>query len=420
MQLQANVAFHPSEEIDAYLTRAFDHLAIEESMRQLLCRSHREIQFELPLKRLDGSFAVFHGYRVQHNQARGPFKGGLRYHPDVDLEHFRALATLMTCKTACVNVPFGGGKGGIDCDPAELSSHELEVLTKTYVQRLQPLLGPNRDIPAPDMGTTAREMAWILEAYSKGNGFEPAVVTGKPVELGGSKQRKAATGRGVALVTGWACEAQGIELDGASVALQGYGNVGAHAARFLVEGGAKIVAISDQYGGVHNGDGLELDAIDEGLSRDDTGKLTQLELRAESITNQDLLGLDVDVLIPAAVGGAIDCDNVEEVRAELIVEAANLPITAEAHDRLREREVRIVPDILANAGGVIASYFEWVQGRHRYSWENARLDDELEELLELAWGQVCERARRESIDDRLAAQAIALERITKASHLRGF
>lgn len=415
----------PLECAQAFLGEALRRIGADEEQRELLSGSHREIKVELPIRRDDGELAVFSGFRVQHDHARGPFKGGLRYHPSVDLDHARGLASVMTWKTALVDVPFGGAKGGIACDTHELSSQELEVLTKRFVDRMEVVLGPNRDIPAPDVGTGPREMAWIVEQYSKSNGYEPGVVTGKPIQLGGSPGRTEATGRGVAMVTEWACEAHGIDVEGASVAIQGFGNVGSHAARFLAERGADVVAVSDARGGVHREGGIDVASLlrqkwEVERQEGTYAALQEFELQAGSITNDELLTLDVDVLIPAAIEGVLNGSNADEIDADLIVEAANLPTDCHAARVLEERGIPVVPDILANAGGVTVSYLEWVQNRKRYRWAEERVNDELEGFLRRAWDDVHAAAEEDGVSYRLAAYRIAAARVMEATRLRGF
>lgn len=419
---ESNGRTQPTPETDSgtFLRSALDRLNVDEQMRCLLTYPYRELRVELPLVRDDGSLCVFNGYRVQHDHSRGPFKGGLRFHPDVDLSHFRALASTMTWKCALVDVPFGGGKGGIDCDPHDLSDREKEVLTKRFVERLDGFIGPDIDIPAPDMGTGEREMAWLFQAYSEDYGHEPAVVTGKPIELGGSLGRASATGRGVMLLTTWVCEKHDIGLEGATVAIQGFGNVARHAARLLAEKGARIVAVSGKSSGCYNGDGLDIPSMFDEIESDKIETITDTRAQHESIPNDDLLALDVDVLIPAAIGGVINGDNAEQVRASLIVEAANLPVTAEADRALRSREIPIVPDILANAGGVTVSYLEWVQNRQRYRWTEQRVHEELEQKLRQAWDDVRRRAAEEDAGYRDAAYMIGVERVKQSIQLRGF
>ncbi len=411
----------PRKSCESFLNDAFEHLEVDPEMQQLLRSPYREVRFELPLKRDDGSSSLFYGYRVQHNQSRGPFKGGLRYHKEVNLEHFVALAEIMTWKTSLLDLPFGGAKGGIDCDPIQLSSNELETLTKRYVQRISMLIGPDRDIPAPDMGTGPREMAWIVDAFSLIEAFNLAVATGKPIELGGAKGRLEATGYGVALITSMAADELGIDISAAKAAIQGFGNVGSNAARFLHERGTKIIAVSDYSCGLYNEVGLDIDRlVDMANHKQKGGKLSECSGDFKKITNDELLQLDVDVLIPAALGGVINKDNVENVKAKMIVEAANMPITCDADTNLNDKGVVVIPDILANAGGVTVSYLEWVQNRQGYQWEKQKIMDELERRLKRSWEEVKSRARRDELNYRKAAYVIALERIIKAIHLRGF
>jgi glutamate dehydrogenase (NAD(P)+) len=410
----------PVQSGEQFLDRAFDHLQIETHMRHLLRACYREVRFELPLKRDDGSMALFTGYRVQHDQSLGPFKGGLRFHPDVDMDHFVALARLMTWKCALLGLPFGGAKGGVDCDPEELSAREMENLTKRLVTRLDMIIGPNRDIPAPDMGTGPQEMAWIVDAYAHRFGYSPGVVTGKPIALGGSEGRLQATGRGVAQIAELAAEAHGLDIDEASVAIQGFGNVGSNAARFLHDRGARVVAVSDVGGGKHDADGLQMDRLLD--ARDSSPRPVssdEVELAGDEISNQDLLELEVDILIPAAIGHVITRDNVEDVKAGLIVEAANMPIDSEADETLAERGVHVVPDLLANAGGVTVSFLEWVQNQNRYQWSEEKVNAELKGRMEQAWQTASQRAEEENISLRLAAYSIAVERVVNAIQLRG-
>lgn len=411
----------PHECTDAYLEQATQRLGTAEEMYLLLRTPYREVRLELPIRQDDGSLRVFEGYRVQHNNARGPFKGGLRFHPDVDIPHFRGLAALMSWKTALMDLPLGGAKGGINCDPRALSLRELETLVKRFTDRMASLLGPDDDIAAPDVGTGEREMAWIFEAYSRLHGDSPAVVTGKPLQLGGSAGRAAATGRGVALATAWAAEELGIELKGARVAIQGFGNVGSYTAKFLADRGATIVAISGSKGGISNQGGLDIGtAFTAVTSTVRPPAVADIDVPAEPMTNADLLTADVDILIPAALQGAISADNVADVQASLVVEAANLPVTCDADRILRDRGVTVIPDILASAGGVTVSYLEWVQNRQRYRWNETRVNRDLEQVLRQAWDDVVARVRSDGLSYREAAWIIGVDRVREAIELRGF
>jgi len=407
---------------ERFLNDAFRLLDIPSEIRQMMRSPYREVRFELPLKRDDGTSKLFYGYRVQHNQSRGPFKGGLRYHPDVDLEHFIGLAEVMTWKTSLFDLPFGGAKGGINCNPRELSENELETLTKQYVRRMLTLLGADRDIPAPDMGTGPKEMAWILDECAHNGGFNPAVVTGKPCELGGAAGRLEATGFGVALMTAKAAIVRGIEIEGATVAIQGMGNVGEYAARFLADRGAKVVALSNSSCGLYQKTGLDVGKIFDEIHTANNPKKPIDELTGDfdKISNEELLQLNVDILIPAAASDVIHEGNVDKLRAIMIIEAANIPVSCSAVDILEERQIPIVPDILANSGGVTASYFEWVQNRQRSQWSRKKVMKKLEKRLNLVWNIVETKASQEQLSYRQAAYAIALQRVIAAANLRGF
>ncbi len=420
--MQAPDGHNPQECNENFLSAALNRVNAGEEMSYLLRTPLREVKFELPLREDDGSLRVFQGYRVQHNHSRGPFKGGLRFHPQVGLGHFRGLASAMTYKTAVVNIPLGGAKGGIDCDPDELDLPELEALTKQYTEKMAPLMGPSMDVPAPDMGTNGQVMAWIYEAYSRTKGGDaPGVVTGKPLALGGSYGRTEATGRGVATVAAWAAEENGIDLDGARIAVQGFGNVGSHTALFMAEKGAKVVALSDKYGALYNSDGLDVDDLmDQHQRRGLNSPIGELDVEAERIDGDELPKVEVDVLIPAAVEGMIHENNVDDINARMIVEGANLPTTCGADERLKERGIPTVPDILANAGGVTVSYLEWVQNQQGLRWSRERVLETLEELLADAWETVRGCAENEKLSYRDAAYFIAAERVKEAIELRGF
>jgi len=390
------------------------------AQRQLLLQSFREVVVQIPLKvHRDGCehLHTFTGYRVQHNHARGPFKGGLRFHPEVKLEEVRALAQLMTWKTALVDIPFGGAKGGIACNPGDLNDHEIEILTKRFTQKMIPVLGVHEDIPAPDINTNPQVMAWIFEEYSKSSGYAPAIVTGKPLELGGIPGRLEATGYGVAFVSSMVCDDLPLPLKGARVAIQGFGNVGSHAAWHLQSRGARIIALSDMYGGVFCEDGVDIDAAIEYVSN--KGRLEGLD-GTQAISNEELLALPCDILVPAALEGVINCDNEADVRAKLIVEAANLPVTHMADDKLRGRGIVIVPDILANAGGVIVSYFEWVQNIQQFPWDKETVFSRLEAKLRQAYHETREHSKSSGTSMRTAAYELAVSRVLRAIELRGF
>lgn len=403
-----------------FLERAFERLTLEPAQRELLLHSFREVAVQIPLEvRRDGrvKLETFSGFRVQHNHARGPFKGGLRFHPDVNQGEVRALAQLMTWKSALVDIPFGGAKGGIAVDPARLSHGELETLTKRFVQKMAPVIGVNQDISAPDVNTNPQVMAWFFEEYSKTHGYEPAIVTGKPLDLGGAEGRLEATGHGVAFITARACRDLSLDLGEARIVVQGFGNVGSHAARRLTELGARVIAVSDMYGGVYCGEGVDIDKAIAHVAA--TGRLEQLP-GTQALDNDELLELPCDVLIPAALDGTVHCDNEERIRARLIVEAANMPVTHGADASLAARNVPIIPDVLANAGGVIASYFEWVQNLQQLPWSREVLLQRLEDHLGHAYDAVGDLAASQLIDARTAAYELAIQRVLRAIELRGF
>jgi len=400
--------------------RAADLLDLSPEWRTLVRTPFREMKVEVPLYREDGTFTTFIGYRVQHNGARGPFKGGIRFSSLVDEQEVRALAETMTYKTALVDIPFGGGKGGVNVNPPELSKRELEHVTRRYVSRIHLILGPNRDVPAPDMGTNAQTMAWIVDQYGRQHGYNPAVVTGKPLELGGSPGREQATGRGVMLVTlAAARDHLGKAPADLRVAVQGFGNVGMNAALLLAERGATVVAVSDHTGGYYNPDGLDLDDM-AAYARSEASRYT-LEgyTGADHVSADEFMGVECDVLIPAAIESAIHSDNVDSVQARLVVEGANLPVTPRADAALRDRGVLVVPDILANAGGVIVSYFEWSQNFQQYRWSLDDVNDRLERILLKAYADVKEKQEALGSTMREAAFALAIGRVVSAEKLRG-
>ena len=403
------------ENTNRLFDKAANALHLSEEMRLLLKTPFREIRVEVPVEMDDGSLEIFIGYRVQHSGARGPMKGGLRFHPEVDFDEVRSLASLMTWKTALVNVPFGGAKGGISCDPKKMSDGEVERLTRKFTSRIGFAFGIQRDIPAPDVNTNAQIMAWIMDQYGARYGYTPGIVTGKPVEIGGSPGREAATGRGVSIITREAARDFDIDLKGARIVIQGFGNVGSFAARFLHESGAKIVAVSDAEGGLFSSEGLDVLTLCDLLA-------TERSIQgydAEKITNEELLQLECDILIPAALGGAINDENAREVKARMIVEAANSPLTTNADAILGERGVIIAPDILANAGGVTVSYFEWVQNIQAFPWEEAEVNERLERIMTRAYGQVREAMERDDLNMRTAAFSLAIHRVAEAERIRG-
>ena len=408
---------HANEAARIYFDRAAAQLDLSESMRRLLLTAKREVRVQLPIERDSGEIATFIGYRVQHNDARGPFKGGLRYHPKVELDDVRALAALMTWKTAVVDIPFGGAKGGVTIAPADCSLRELERVTRKFVDAIHDLFGPDVDIPAPDMGTTADMMAWIMNQYGKYHGFSPACVTGKPVEFHGLPGREEATGRGVGALTLKLLSRLGRKIPGTRIAIQGFGNVGTHAAKYLHDAECRIVAVGDATDSFHNPRGLDvLELLRH--ARSHAGRLVGFG-GGEAITGSELLAADCDVLIPAALGGVITGTNAAAIRAPIVVEAANAPIEPAADDLLAARGVVVLPDILANAGGVTASWFEWVQNRQHYRWSLDRVRGELDRILGQAFEQVWQLSASRQVPLRTAAYMLGVGRVARATVLGG-
>jgi glutamate dehydrogenase (NAD(P)+) len=401
----------------AQFDAAADHIALEPGLRAVLRVAQRELTVHFPVKRDDGSVEVFQGYRVQHNVARGPAKGGLRFHARTDLDDVRALAMWMTWKAALVDVPFGGAKGGVTCDPSTMSSKELEALTRRFATELEGIIGPDSDIPAPDVGTNAQTMAWIMDTVSMHRGYSvPGVVTGKPIALGGSVGRADATGQGVVYTIAELARRRGLELEGCSVAVQGFGNVGEATARLLHEAGARVVAITDVHGGVARSEGLDVPFLRRYLG--EHGTIAGAP-GTRPIDNEELFGLDVDVLVLAALEGQITAANADTVRARILAEAANGPVAPDADPILRANGVDVLPDILCNAGGVIVSYFEWAQNRAAVAWTLEEINERLRRQILTAAETVWARSAADMIEPRLAAQAIAVERVAEATRLRG-
>jgi len=403
------------EESHYYFNKAADVLNLSERIREILWTPLRVVKVDLVVEDDEGKLQHYLGFRVQHNKARGPMKGGLRFHPSVDEDHAAALANLMTWKTAIVDVPFGGAKGGINCDPNKMSEHELHVVTRRFVEQTKEILGPTIDIPAPDVNTNAKVMGWIMDEYSKYEGFSPAVVTGKPLELFGSEGRDEATGRGVMVVLDEALKERGKSWGDIRVAVQGFGNVGSNAARLIAEQGAKIVAVADHMGGVSNEDGLDIPKLCEWAKEHRTVKGYEGGKEFDSL---DVISWDVDVLIPAALEDAITENNVDQVKADIIVEGANGPTSPAAHEALVKRGVLVIPDILANAGGVTVSYFEWAQNIQQFRWRKERVDEELTHIMRKAYAAVRDVAREKGIDMRTAAFVLAIRRVGAAAKSR--
>ncbi|MEX2187818.1 MAG: Glu/Leu/Phe/Val dehydrogenase dimerization domain-containing protein [Pirellulales bacterium] len=405
------------EATQIYFNRAADLMDLSDNMRRLLSIPRREIQVQIPVELDNGEIATFVGYRVQHDDARGPMKGGLRYHPAVDLDEVRALATLMTWKTAVVNIPYGGAKGGIAIDPRTHSPRELELITRKFVDQIHDVIGPDTDIPAPDMGTGAQEMAWFLNQYEKYHGYSPACVTGKPVELHGAEGREEATGRGVGILAFKLISRLGHKPAKTRVAIQGFGNVGSFAAAFLAEADFKVVAISDLSGAYYREEGIDVAAALR-HARENRGQLAGLAA-TDKITNAELLEADVELLIPAALGGVITEENAPRIKAPVIIEAANGPTTPAADALLHDAEKIVLPDILANAGGVTVSYFEWAQNRQHYNWGISRVRQELDRTLSESFERVWEVSQQRGVSLRTAAYIIGIGRVGRATVLGG-
>ncbi|MBM3932960.1 MAG: glutamate dehydrogenase [SAR202 cluster bacterium] len=405
------------EEVNVFFDKAAERLGMEDGLRELPRQPWRELKVSVPVRMDDGRIEVYTGYRVQHNGARGPYKGGTRYHPTADLDEVRALASLMTWKNAVVDIPFGGAKGGIQCDPRTMSQGELNRMTRRYVANIEHFLGVQRDIPAPDLGTNAQTMAWMMDAYGLIHGYTPGIVTGKPVELGGSVGRDAAPGRGAVYVMVEAAKDLKIPIEGARVVVQGFGQVAMWIAKLLDEIGCKVVAVSDVKGGVIRNSGIEIEKLI--IYQKETGSVAGFR-GADPIDNERILEVSCDYLIPAAINGVIHEGNSDRIKAKDVVEAANHPVTPEADRALNEMGVKILPDILVNAGGVVVSYFEWTQNLYQHKWEEQEVNDEFRKILTRAYRGVWEVAEREGIPFREAAFMIGVGRVAHVAKIRGF
>ena len=406
----------PFEAATFFFHQSADRLNLRDDMREVLSTTYRELAVQVPLRMDDDRMVVLRGYRIQHNGARGPYKGGIRYHESADLDEVRALAALMTWKNALIDVPFGGAKGGVQCEPGLLSRAELERLTRRFTDMISYIIGVTRDIPAPDMGTNAQVLAWMMDAYGKKNGYSPGIVTGKPVELGGSPGREEATGRGVVICAREVAKRKGVDFEGARLAIQGFGNVGYWTAKLASEMGALIVGVSDVGGGVYNGKGLDLAAL--GRHLDESVSVADFD-GGESVSNEELLELECDILIPAAIHGVINTTNAGDITAPIIIEAANGPTTPAADEMLNDRGITIAPDILANAGGVTVSYFEWVQNIQHFTWDADQVNLQLEKKMTRSIDEVF-AAATEGRGLREAAFDISVKRVAHAAELRGY
>ncbi len=407
------------EIVQRYFHAAADRIALPDDVRAVMLSSYREVQVQVPVRLADGEISVFSGFRVQHNGARGPYKGGVRFHPEVDLDEVRALASLMSWKTAIANIPFGGAKGGVDCAPGELSADEIEKVTRSFISKIDKVLGPTRDIPAPDVGTNAQVMAWMMDEYGRQHGHTPAIVTGKPIALEGSFGRESATGRGVVYVFREAAPSLDLVPRHSRAVIQGFGNVGSWAARILRQLGVAIVGISDAYGAIRSDAGIDVDALAGHMAGG--GKLAEFAGGGiEAIPGEDLVAVPCEVFIPAALGGMIHGGNADRLECRMVIEGANSPTTPDADAILADKGVVVVPDVLANAGGVVVSYFEWVQNLQHFRWDEREVNDKLGTIMRRAYREVAERAAREAVPLRTAAFELGIQRVVEAAETRGY
>ena len=399
----------------AAYAQAVKELGLKKNIAKALEIPDRELTVEVPFRRDNGEVESVVGFRVQHNNTRGPFKGGIRYHEHVDIDEVRSLATLMTWKTSLLDIPYGGGKGGIGVDPRKYSKTELERMSRRFFRAIDPIIGVNVDIPAPDVNTNAQVMSWFMDEYSQLHGYSPAIVTGKPLELGRSAGREAATGKGTAVITRETAQNWNIDLKNSKVVIQGFGNVGSYAAKFLHEYGCKIIAVSDVTGGLYDPDGLDIDSLFE---YNYANKTIDGFDQGKKITNDELLTLECDFLIPAALGSAINEKNVDSLNCKVIVEAANGPVTGSAANKLWNKKIAIIPDILTNAGGVTVSYFEWVQNLQQFKWTEDDVNQKLEDKMVNAFNEVYEVKKSKQVPMRIASFMVAIDRVHVAYNLR--
>jgi glutamate dehydrogenase (NAD(P)+) len=400
-----------------YFDRAVERLELADDVRTVFWTPYREVTVQIPVKLSDGKIHTYSGYRIQHNGARGPYKGGIRFHPEVDVDEVRALASLMTWKTAVANVPFGGAKGGVNCPADQLDRPEVQQIARSFMDKIEKVLGPTRDIPAPDVNTNAQVMAWLMDEYGKLHGHTPAICTGKPIALEGSYGREQATGRGCVYMFREAAPQIGLTPAECTFVVQGYGNVGSWAARILQQLGARMIGVSDATGAIRSDAGIDADELAMHLR--EGGQLTEFP-RTEVISPDDLLAIECDVLIPAALGGMIHEGNADRINTRMIIEGANSPTTPAADEILHEKGVHVVPDVMANAGGVVCSYFEWVQNLQHFRWSEREVNDKLGGIMRRAYRDVSARAREERISLREAAYLVGIERVVEASRTRGY
>jgi glutamate dehydrogenase (NAD(P)+) len=400
-----------------YFEVAADKLGIPDDVRTVFWTPYREVTVQIPVRLSDGKVHVYSGYRIQHNGARGPYKGGIRFHPEVDIDEVRALASLMTWKTAVAGVPFGGAKGGVNCPADKLEASEVQEVARSFMDKVEKVLGPTRDIPAPDVNTNAQVMAWLMDEYGKLHGHTPAIVTGKPISLEGSLGREAATGRGCVYMFREAAPHIGLSPTDTTFVVQGYGNVGSWAARIMQQLGARMVAVSDANGAIRSDSGIDANALHDHIGRG--GLITEFD-RAETIDPADLVTVPCDVLIPAALGGMIHEHNADLIQCKMLIEGANSPTTPAADRILRDKGVYVIPDVMANAGGVVVSYFEWVQNLQHFRWDEREVNDKLGTIMRRAYREVAARAKEENLHLREGAYLVGIERVAEAAHIRGY
>ena len=406
------------EIVNHYFGVAAERIGLPDDVAEVLRTSYREVQVQVPVTLSDGRIHTFSGYRVQHNGARGPYKGGLRFHPEVDLDEVRALAQLMTWKTAIAGIPFGGAKGGVNCPAETLEPDELQKIARAFMDRIDKVLGPTRDIPAPDVGTNAQTMAWLMDEYGKLHGHTPAIVTGKPISLEGSYGREAATGRGLIYMLREAAPRVGLSASETRIVVQGFGNVGSWAARISAQLGCRIVAVADAHGAIRNDQGIDVEALVRHVHQQG-GPIAEFS-GAEPISPEELFEVPCDVFIPAALGGMIHQGNADRLNCRMIIEGANSPTTPAADEILRDKGIFVVPDVMANAGGVVVSYFEWVQNLQHFRWDEREVNDKLGTILRRAFRDVAARAERDGVSLRVAGYELGIERVLEAARARGY
>ena len=405
--------------VNHWFDLAADRMDLRDDIRAVMRSSYREVQVQIPVTLSDGKIHVFSGFRVQHNGARGPYKGGIRYHPQVDLAEVRALATLMTWKTAVTGIPFGGAKGGVNVDTSACDEAELQQITRSFIDKIEKVLGPQRDIPAPDVGTNAQTMAWMMDEYGKLHGHTPAIVTGKPISLEGSYGREAATGRGLVYMFREAAPALGLHPSDTRVVIQGFGNVGSWVARIMAQIGCTVIGVSDAHGAIHSEAGLDAEALPAHVHGG--GTLTEFEGEGVvAITPEELLALECEVFVPAALGGMINAANAGTLDTKVLLEGANSPTTPQADAILTDKGVHVIPDVMANAGGVVVSYFEWVQNLQHFRWDEREVNDKLGAIMRRTYREVSARAQEDEVPLRVAAYQTGIERVVDAARTRGY